>query len=229
MTGHPQHSAAHKNGALAEHEAADAAPSPVEYWEVRYSGQERVWSGRVNATMAAVVGELTPGSVIDLGCGEGGDVLWLAEQGWQAHGLDISSTAVGRARAEADARGLEGASFTVTDLSTWQPEPESVDLVTASFFQSNVALDRTAILRAAASAVRPGGRLVVISHAQGPAGSSHRGPNMATAREDAAELDLPSDRWTVETADERRRPSTGHDGQSSELVDAVLAMLRRRG
>lgn len=154
MTGHPQHSAAHKNGALAEHEAADAAPSPVEYWEVRYSGQERVWSGRVNATMAAVVGELTPGSVIDLGCGEGGDVLWLVEQGWQAHGLDISSTAVGRARAEADARGLEGASFTVTDLSTWQPEPESVDLVTASFFQSNVALDRTAILRAAASAVR---------------------------------------------------------------------------
>ena len=225
MTAPHQHSTTH------QHDDAPVDPnarlSPTEYWEKRYGDTERVWSGRVNATMAAVVGEFTPGSVIDLGCGEGGDVLWLAEQGWQAHGLDISSTAVGRARAEADARGLDGATFTATDLSTWQPEPESVDLVTASFFQSNVALDRAAILRAAASAVRPGGRLVVISHAQGPAGSSHRGPNMVTAREDAAALDLPSDQWTVETADERSRPSIGHDGQSSELVDAVLVMLRR--
>ena len=223
--------APHHPGTTHHHDDAPVDPnahlSPTEYWEKRYGDTERVWSGRVNATMAAVVGELTPGSVIDLGCGEGGDVLWLAEQGWQAHGLDISSTAVGRARAEADARGLDGATFTATDLSAWQPEPESVDLVTASFFQSNVALDRAAILRAAASAVRPGGRLVVISHAQGPAGSSHRGPNMVTAHEDAAELDLPSDQWTVETADERGRPSTGHDGQSSELVDAVLVMLRR--
>ncbi|MGP5079265.1 class I SAM-dependent methyltransferase [Brachybacterium alimentarium] len=217
----------HQHDAANDHAPADqnAHLSPTEYWEKRYGDTERVWSGRANATMAAVVGELTPGSVIDLGCGEGGDVLWLAEQGWQAHGLDISSTAVDRAREEAAARGLEGATFTATDLSTWQPEPESVDLVTASFFQSNVALDRAVILRAAASAVRPGGRLVVISHAQGPVGSSR--PNMVTAREDAAELDLPSDQWTVETAAERSRPSTGHDGQSSELVDAVLVMLRR--
>ena len=52
---------------------------------------------------------------------------------------------------------------------------------------------------------------------------------MVTAREDAAELDLPSsDRsGRCEAADERSRPATGHDGQSSELVDAVLVMLRR--
>ncbi|WP_193105547.1 bifunctional 2-polyprenyl-6-hydroxyphenol methylase/3-demethylubiquinol 3-O-methyltransferase UbiG [Brachybacterium sp. FME24] len=221
--------APHQHGTAHDHAPVDpnAHLSPTEYWEKRYGDTERVWSGRVNATMAAVVGELTPGAVIDLGCGEGGDVLWLAEQGWQAHGLDISSTAVGRAREEAAARGLEGATFTATDLTAWQPEPESVDLVTASFFQSNVALDRAGILRAAASAVRPGGRLVVIAHAQGPAESSHRGPNMLTARENAAELALPSDRWTVETAEERPRPTTGHDGQSTELVDAVLVMLRR--
>ena len=221
MTAHHHHGAGHAA------EDPHAHLSPTEYWEKRYSETERIWSGKVNASLAAVVGELTPGTAIDLGCGEGGDVLWLAEQGWQAHGLDISETAVGRARAEASARGFDTATFTATDLSTWQPEPESVDLVTASFFQSNVALDRTAILRTAASAVRSGGRLVVISHAAGPPGSSHRGPNMITARDDATQLDLPSDQWTIEVADERSRPSVGHDGQPSELADAVLVARRR--
>src|SRR5699024_2555243 len=139
----------HDHGA---HEHGDPNMSPTDYWEQRYSDSTRIWSGKVNATLAAVAREFTPGDSIDLGCGEGGDVLWLAEQGWRAHGLDISATAVGRAREEATARGLENASFTATDLSTWRPDPDSADLVTASFFQSNVELDRIAILRTAASA-----------------------------------------------------------------------------
>ena len=221
MTHEHQHAAPH------DHAAPDPSLSPAQHWEQRYAGDERIWSGRVNATLAEVVGEFEPGTSIDLGCGEGGDVLWLAEQGWQARGLDISETAIGRARAEAAARGIESATFAATDLGTWHLKPESVDLVTASFFQSEVALDRIAILRTAASAVRSGGRLVVISHAAGPAGSSHRGPTMLTARDDAAQLDLPSDQWTIEVADERSRPSVGRDGQPYELVDAVLVARRR--
>ena len=220
MTSHHEHGA---------HEHADphADLSPTDYWEQRYADSERIWSGKVNATLAAVVGEFTPGDSIDLGCGEGGDVLWLAEQGWRAHGLDISATAVGRAREEAAARGLENASFTTTDLSAWRPEPDSADLVTASFFQSNVELDRIAILRTAASALRSGGHLVVISHAAPPPWAGRNGPQMLSARDDAAQLDLPSDEWTIEAADERSRPATGPDGQHAELIDAVLVVRRR--
>src|SRR5699024_835257 len=83
------------------HERGDPNMSPTDYWEQRYADSTRIWSGKVNATLAAVAREFTPGDSIDLGCGEGGDVLWLAEQGWRAHGLDISATAVGRAREEA--------------------------------------------------------------------------------------------------------------------------------
>ncbi|HJB10803.1 MAG TPA: class I SAM-dependent methyltransferase, partial [Candidatus Brachybacterium merdavium] len=185
---------------------------------------------KANATMTSIVGEFPPGRAIDLGCGEGGDVLWLAEQGWQAHGLDISTVAIDRARSEAVARGLERATFTAADLSTWRPEPDSVELVTAAFFQSHVALDRIEILRRAATAIRPGGHLVVISHAQPPSWSSahqHEGPQLVSARDDAAELALPSDAWVVEAADERSRPAVGHDGEPSELIDAVLVLRRR--
>ena len=220
MTEHHHASHAHSPA----HAEPDPDLSPTEYWEQRYSGSKRVWSGKVNATMASVVAELSPGTAIDLGCGEGGDVLWLAEQGWTALGLDISTVAVGRAREAAAARGLDGATFEAVDLDVWEPEPDSVDLVTASFFQSNVALDRIAILRRAATAIRPGGHLVIISHAAPPSWATEHPAEMVGAREDAAQLALPADEWEVLVAEDRRRAATAPDGSAGEHLDAVLVM-----
>ena len=223
MTTHPHSSHAHSPA----HAEPDPDLSPTEYWEQRYSGSERVWSGKVNATMASVVAELSPGTAIDLGCGEGGDVLWLAEQGWTAVGLDISTVAVGRAREEAAARGLGGASFEAVDLDAWEPEPASVDLVTASFFQSNVALDRTAILRRAATAIRSGGHLVIVSHAAPPSWATDHPARMVGAEEDVAQLALPEDEWEVRIAEDRSRAATAPDGSAGEHLDAAV-LLRRR-
>ena len=216
------------------HHGADHAPadpdahlSPTEYWEQRYSGREPIWSGRVNETMASVVREFTPGTALDLGCGEGGDVLWLAEQGWQAHGLDISATAVDRAREAAAERGLEAATFTATDLSTWEPEPSSLDLVTASFFQSTVALDRTAILRRAATALRPGGHLVVTSHAAPPSWAPDHPAKMVSIDEEVEQLARPAEDWTVVTAEDRARPALDPEGHAGEHLDALLVLRRR--
>ena len=223
MTEHHHASHAHSPA----HAEPDPDLSPTEYWEQRYSGSERVWSGKVNATMASVVAELAPGTAIDLGCGEGGDVLWLAEQGWTALGLDISATAVGRARDEAAARGLDGASFEAVDLDAWEPEPASVDLVTASFFQSNVALDRTAILRRAMTALRPGGRLVTVSHAAPPSWAKDHPATMVSVQEEAAQLVRSAKEWEVELAAERPRAATAPDGSAGEHLDAVLVLQRR--
>lgn len=223
MTEHHHASHAHSPA----HAEPDPDLSPTEYWEQRYSGSKRVWSGKVNATMASVVAELSPGTAIDLGCGEGGDVLWLAEQGWTALGLDISATAVGRARDEAAARGLDGASFEAVDLDAWQPEPASVDLVTASFFQSNVALDRIAILRRAMTALRPGGRLVTVSHAAPPSWAKDHRAKMVSVQDEAAELGGSTEEWEVELAEERPRAATAPDGSAGEHLDAVLVLRRR--
>jgi ubiquinone/menaquinone biosynthesis C-methylase UbiE len=217
---------AHQHASHA-HAEPDPDLSPTEYWEQRYSGSERVWSGKVNQAMAEVVSHLAPGSAIDLGCGEGGDVLWLAEQGWTAHGLDISATAVARAREEACARGLDGASFEAVDLDAWEPEPGTVDLVTASFFQSNVALDRTAILRRAMAALRPGGRLVTVSHAAPPSWAKDHPATMVSVREEAEQLGTPASEWEVELAEERPRAATAPDGSAGEHLDAVLVLRRR--
>ncbi|AXK46739.1 class I SAM-dependent methyltransferase [Brachybacterium saurashtrense] len=218
---------AHHAHGSAPHSQPDPSLSPAEHWEQRYSGSERVWSGTVNGTMAQVVAELEPGISIDLGCGEGGDVLWLAEQGWTARGLDISATAIERARAEAAGRGLEQALFTATDLSAWQPEAESVDLVTASFFQSQVALDRLGILQRAASALRTGGHLVTVSHAAPPSWAAEHPAAMIDVRAEVEQLAQPAADWAVELAEERRRPAVGPDGTEGEHLDAVVVLRRR--
>lgn len=64
--------------------------APAGFWEERYAGEERVWSGKVNRTTADVAMGEQPGRSLDLGCGEGGGVLWFAHAGWQAMGVDIS-------------------------------------------------------------------------------------------------------------------------------------------
>lgn len=143
---------------------SDAPATPAEYWEGEYSGSGARWSGDVNATTAAVVRSLTAGDVLELGCGEGGDAVWLAEQGWRVTAVDISPTATARGAEAAAARGVaERIDWVAHDLSTWTTE-EQFDLVTASFFHSEVELPRTEILRRAADRLRPGGHLLLVSH-----------------------------------------------------------------
>ena len=106
------------NGALVQEDfdiAAHHEPrldeTPAQFWERRYGNAGAVWSGHVNRALADIVAGFEPGRSLDLGCGEGGDVLWLAEQGWEATGYDLSATAVERAASAAShalaVRGLQ--------------------------------------------------------------------------------------------------------------------------
>ncbi|GAA2179536.1 class I SAM-dependent methyltransferase [Brooklawnia cerclae] len=204
--------------------------APVDYWEDRYSGSGPVWSGRVNRVLADIAGALPPGRALDLGCGEGGDVIWLAQHGWTATGLDISPTAIARAAEAAREAGIPGnrAQFLATDLS----EPGGLgdyDLVTASFLHSPVGLPRTEILRRAAGHVAPGGHLLVTSHAAAPPWASalhekeHRFP---TPREEAEALALDEREWQVLVCEVRQRLATGPDGEPATLSDGVVLARR---
>ena len=202
----------------------------VDFWEERYAEAGPVWSGHANEALRATVADLTPGRALDLGCGEGGDALWLAAHGWQVLGVDISPTAVTRARDAAAAAGLgpEQARFEVADLSAWEPA-EDCDLIAASFLHSPAALPREDIVRTMARHVAPGGHLALITHSAPPAGAAHdHGHERFPGPEDAlAELALPESQWETVLAQVRPRQHPARPG-SPGFTDDVVLLLRRR-
>ena len=202
---------------------------PKEFWEARYGG-EQVWSGKANAVLADVAASLPPGDAVDLGCGEGGDVIWLAEHGWRALGVDISEAALGRAREAAHTRGLseDQAAFVAQDLSHLEL-PATFDLVSASFLQSPVELVREDILRRAAALVRPGGHLLITAHASPPpwAEASHtKDFRHIDPAVEIASLELSPGDWETSVAELRERSVTAPDGSPALLEDSVVLVKR---
>jgi SAM-dependent methyltransferase len=200
-----------------------------EHWEQHYGERERIWSGRVNARVAEIVEPLAPGAALDLGCGEGGDAIWLAEHGWQVLATDISETALQRAAAAAESRGVaDRITFEQHDLSNSFPEG-TFDLISAQFLHSMLPLDRPRILRDAAGVVRPAGVLVIVDHAGPPPWASklqhhHEFPS---ADEVVASLDLDDTEWDRVRVESAEREATGPDGQPGTLVDNVIVLRRR--
>lgn len=197
-------------------------------WEEVY-GDGPKWTGRVNVVLEQIAGDLPAGAALDLGCGEGGDAVWLAARGWQVTAIDISPTALARGAAQGREHG-------VADRITWicgdldEPLPPGpFDLVSAQFLHSPVAFDRDAVLRRAAELVAPGGSLVVVGHASGPswagAGASHHDVSLPSAAEVVDALAL-GDGWTLVRTEHVERPSTGPDGQVGTVEDSVVVARR---
>ncbi len=196
------------------------------HWEERYRERAQRWSGEANPTLTAVVAPLTPGVAIDLACGEGADVLWLASNGWIATGVDISPTAVERARAAA--AGVPGAAYVAADLSEWSPEGPA-DLVCSSFMHSEVEFPRTEILRRGASWVAPGGHFLTVTHAVAPwwhESAHEHGAHMLSPQEDLAAIALNEAEWEIVELGTRDREAVSPAGEPGVLHDGVI-LLRR--
>ena len=129
-------------------------------WEARYASHEDgLFSGNVNGPLPVEVSGLEPGRAIDVGCGEGADALWLAANGWETTGLDVSTVALERAAAAADAAGVS-----VTWVAAGVADAVGTfDLVAAHYpaiKRSEGEPELAALLRL----VAVGGTLLVVGH-----------------------------------------------------------------
>ncbi|MEU7571044.1 class I SAM-dependent methyltransferase [Micromonospora sp. NPDC049240] len=211
------------------HQDPPADTDPARFWDERYGQAERIWSGRVNPVLAEVAADLPPGTVLDLGSGEGGDAVWLATRGWHVTAVDISTVALERLAVEAARADVADRITTARHDVTRDFPAGRFDLVSAQFFQSPLVLPRDQVLPRAAGAVAPGGRLLVVEHGAPPpwSGLDADDPRFASPERILAAIDLDPDGWRIERLGAARRTATGPDGHPGELVDHVVLAHRR--
>jgi SAM-dependent methyltransferase len=193
-------------------------------WDQRYTSAERVWSGQPNGALVTETAGLPPGRVLDVGCGEGADAVWLAEHGWDVTALDVSGVALERA-----ARHAEQAQVRVRWVHAGLVEAAlpagTFDLVSAQYpaLLRTDARDAEAALLAA---VAPGGTLLVVHHQI--VDVEHFKANGCDPDDYVSPADVAAlldDSWRIETDEIRPRHVTGGAG-SHHTHDVVLRARR---
>ncbi len=212
-------------------EAAGRSSSHQADWDRRYS-EDQMWSGHPNGTLVDEISGLDTGRALDVGAGEGGDAVWLAEQGWQVTATDISPRALDRIAAAANDRNL-AIECLHADANAYRPfETAGFDLVSAHY----ASIPRTPDGRGVGNllnAVAPGGTLLVVSHDLEPMRApidtrQHSRPfdPDAYVRVDdvmAALTDSPG--WYIEVHDKRPRPPGA--ASASHHIDDIVLRARR--
>lgn len=199
--------------------AADRARWAATYEETPY--QELPWfdPGPDRAVEQAVAdGFFVPGvAVLDLGCGAGSNVLFLATKGYEAHGVDLSPGAVRAALARARAAGVSVDVRVGDALALDFSEGAFGGLVDIGCFHTLPLHRRSDYAREVARVLRPGGGFIlswVAREQVGEHGPRHR-PSLGEVT-DALE------RWFLFARTEFRA-SVGEEGPA-----VYHAWLRRR-
>ena len=208
--------------------AGDTHNEAQHFWEVQYQKGAKPWTGRPNAILKQFAQSFTPGTALDLGCGEGNSAVWLAGQGWHVTGVDISATALERAAGYAEAAGVSGRTrFEAHDLSQSFPAGQ-FDLVYALYLESPVDFPRDQVLNWAADAVAPGGLLLVVLHGSVAPWSWSKDATFPTPQEALDSLHLKLDGWHTDYLGAPERGLTGPNGQTANVRDIIILLRRQR-
>jgi SAM-dependent methyltransferase len=199
------------------------------FWEGVYRDSAPTSSGQPNTVLRHLAGDLKPGAALELGCAKGDDAVWLARKGWNVVAVDISATALGYARANAERAGLEDRiSFRRHDLARSFPEGRFA-LVVALFLESSIAFPRPAVLARAADCVLPEGHLLVVEHAsRAPWSWAAPETRYPGAEDTLATLALDEHGWARIQVGTIERRATSPGGQTAQVRDNVI-FLRRVG
>ena len=184
-------------------------------WNQHYAANHEPWTVP-DPVLIAECARLPTGRALELGCGEGADGLWLAEQGWQVTCVDYAPAAIATIEQLARGRGLTVQAVTA-DVTRYR-HASDFDLVFMCYLHLARG-DRAAMLANACAMLAPGGTLIYLGIAR-PAGHAE-----ARFYPGAAELASELDSVAIEVAREERR--TVHCPEGPFEADGVVVRARR--
>jgi SAM-dependent methyltransferase len=195
-------------------------------WDARYAAAEQVWSPGPNQFVEAELGDLRPGTALDVACGEGRNAIWLAARGWDVTALDFSEVAVDRGRRLA---GDLPVAWVVGDALAVELPP--ADLVVLAYLQLPEE-ERRAVVRRTFATLRPGGTFFVVAHDSSNLAEGTGGPQDPAVLYTAADVlaDLDGEPFEVVRAGRVARVVKGADDHGgtddSTAWDALVRLVR---
>jgi SAM-dependent methyltransferase len=111
-----------------------------------------------NTFLVETVSNLPPGKALDLGMGEGRSAIYLAQQGWEVTGLDVSDVAVTHAQERAGKLGVR-IDARVQDVFTFVFGANRWDLISLLYFY--IPERHSTLYQQIANGLKPGGRVIV--------------------------------------------------------------------
>ena len=189
-------------------------------WNERYRAKGAVWGAEPNRFVAELLGGIAPQRVLDLGSGQGRNAIWLAQQGHSVTAVDVSDVATEQARAAAESTGVN-AEFIAADLETWEPPEDSFDLVLLAYMQAPDEMRRK-IHATAATALVPGGRVLIIAHHKDNLEQGVGGPPMPEVLFDESQIAGDFDNYEVEQNRRVERPVEGSDVPALDLLFSAV-------
>ena len=170
------------NSGLEKGRATIMSTDTPEFWNEMWADIEDCGSGS-DEILTDQVEHLSPGLALEIGCGTGGNAVWLAKKGWQVTAVDYSAVAIEKGRRIAAEQGVN-VEFAVADASTYQPQGH-YDLVTCFYIQM-FPPQRAKMLANMSKVLAPGGTLLFVSH-------DKSGPPSGWSEEDLLSLTTPEE------------------------------------
>jgi len=93
--------------ALAQTQAPAPLPADRERWNKTFANPNPAFNTKPNALLVEAVKGRKPGKALDIGLGQGRNSIFLAQQGWDVTGVDISDEGIRIAKETAAKLGLQ--------------------------------------------------------------------------------------------------------------------------
>ena len=134
--------------------SVSAAPRDQNRWDSKYDTEQFIYGTQPVRFLAENVHLLPKGKALDLAMGEGRNGVYLATQGFDVLGLDISSKGLNKAHRLAKRNNVT-IETRVVDLENFQLEKNAYDVVLCTYYLQRDLFDQIK------SALKPGGMALI--------------------------------------------------------------------